>query len=216
MFEMWRITLPCEHNLWSTCRTSIGWSIFQRLVARQGLPSTVWSDNAKTFKAISKEIQKIVHSPRVLNYLTNHCVAWKFIVEWAPWWGGFWECMVCSVKQCLRKYIGRSSLNRNELNTLLIEVESVLNSRLLTYVHIWWFWRYQLYTYPSHLIYRRKIANIPNIGHHKVFSTSSSLTRRAKRYFTLLSHFTKQWQTSTFWVCEKHILLTTSHLLRNW
>ena len=39
--------------------------------------------------------------------------------------------MVCSVKYCLIKCIG--GMNHNELNTLLIEVKSVLNSRPLIY-----------------------------------------------------------------------------------
>ena len=101
--------------------------------------------------------------------------------------------MVCSVKRCLRKCIGRSSLNHDELNTLLIEVESVLNSRPFTYV----FDDSEGVSYtlsPSQLIYGRKIANIPNIGYYEVFSSSSSLNRRAKHHFNLLSHFTKQWR----------------------
>ena len=153
----------------------------------------MWSDNAKTFKAASKEIQRIVRSPEVAKYLTTNRVTWKFIVEHAPWWGGFWERMVHLVKQYLRKCIGRSSLNHDELNTLLIEVESVLNSRLLTYV----FDDSEGISYtlsPSHLIYGRKIANIPNVEHCEVLSTSSSLTRRAKHHFNLLSQFTKQWR----------------------
>ena len=166
---------------------------FRRFVARRGLPSTVWSDNAKTFKAASKEIQKIVRSPEVANYLTNNSVTWKFIVERAPWWGGFWECMVRSVKQCLRKSIGRSSLKHDKLNTLLIEVESILNSRPFTYV----FDDSEGVSYAlslSHLIYGCKVANIFNVGHYEVLSTSSSLTRRVKHHFNLLSHFNKQWR----------------------
>ena len=50
----------------------------------------------------------------------------------------------------------------------------------------------------SHLIYGRNIANIPNIGHYKVFSSSSSLNTRAKHHFNLLSHFTKQWRKQYF------------------
>ena len=67
---------------------------FRRFVARRGLPATIWSDNAKTFKAASKEIQRIVRSPEVAKYLSTNRVTWKFIVERAPWWGSFWERMV--------------------------------------------------------------------------------------------------------------------------
>ena len=34
-------------------------------------------------------------------------MTWYFIVERAPWWGGFWEWMVQTVKKCLRKAIGQ-------------------------------------------------------------------------------------------------------------
>ena len=33
------------------------------------------------------------------QYLTNQRTSWKFIVAKAPWWGGFWERMVRSVKR---------------------------------------------------------------------------------------------------------------------
>ena len=49
--------------------------------------------------------------------------------------GGFWERLVRSVKNCIRKTVGRSILNFEELRTLLIEVEATLNNRLLTYMH---------------------------------------------------------------------------------
>ena len=99
-------------------------------------------------------------------------------------------------KRCLRKSIGRSSLSYDELNTLLI---SILNSRLLTYV----FDDSEGINYTlssSHLIYGRRIANVPNMGHYEVISTSNSLTKRAKHHFSLLSNFTKQWR--------KHYLLS--------
>jgi len=68
------------------------------------------SDNAKTFKASYKEIQKVVRSEPVQQYLVNRKITWKFIIEKGPWWGGFWERLVQSVKRCLKKTIGRASL----------------------------------------------------------------------------------------------------------
>ena len=42
--------------------------------------------------------------------------------------------MIKSAKRCLRKAIGRNCLTYDELLTLVIEVEAVLNSRPLGYV----------------------------------------------------------------------------------
>ena len=57
---------------------------------------------------------------------------WKFICPLSPTWGGWWERLVRSVKSCLRKSVGRKSLNRIELETTLQEVEACINSRPLT------------------------------------------------------------------------------------
>ena len=79
---------------------------FQKFCARRGVPAVIMSDNAKTFKHSSKEAQKIVRSDQVHDHLTNQQIEWQFIAEKAPWWGGYWERMVQSVKRCLRKTIG--------------------------------------------------------------------------------------------------------------
>ena len=79
---------------------------FRRFVGRRGLPATLLSDNATTFRSSSKEIQSICRSSEVFHYLTNNRTSWKFIVPKAPWWGGFWERMVQTVKRSLRKVVG--------------------------------------------------------------------------------------------------------------
>ena len=84
--------------------------LFRRFAARRGLPATLISDNAKTFKISSKELIKIARSPDVICHLKNHRISWRFIVERAPWWGGFWERLICSIKRCLKKCIGRANL----------------------------------------------------------------------------------------------------------
>ena len=92
------------------------------------------SDNAKTSEHCSREIMKISRAKEVNRYTTNHQVEGKFIVEKIPWWGGYWERLVQSVKRCLKKTIGRSTLSFDELATALVEIESTLNNRPLTYI----------------------------------------------------------------------------------
>ena len=134
------------------------------------------SDNAKTFQSSAKELIKISRSKEINQYLTNNRITWKFIVEKAPWWGGYWERMVQGVKRCLKKTIGRSCLTYDQLQTLITEVESIINARPLTYVQddidgI----SYTLS--PSHPIYGRRIADRPNDSHFDIVSTTATLTK---------------------------------------
>ena len=62
-------------------------------------------------------------------------VKWKFIVEGSPWWGGFWERLVQTVKRSLRKILFRASVNYEELQTIIVEIEGIVNSRPLTYIY---------------------------------------------------------------------------------
>ena len=39
------------------------------------------------------------------------------------------------MKRCLKKSVGRSALTLEELNTVLTEIEAVINARTITYVY---------------------------------------------------------------------------------
>jgi len=126
---------------------------FRRFAGRRGLPTTLLFDNAKTFRSSAREIRTICSSPEVYQYLTDQRTSWKFIVPRAPWWGGFWERMVRSVKRCLKKIVGRTTLKFKELATLFVEIESVINARPLMYI-------YEGISYaltPAHLICGRRL-----------------------------------------------------------
>ena len=97
----------------------------RRLAARRGVPSCVYSDNAKGFTA----------APQLLQKQFGHLAPeWRFIAPRSPWWGGWWERLVRSLKCGLRKTVGNSLLSRVELETTIQEVEAVVNSRPLTFV----------------------------------------------------------------------------------
>ncbi|XP_055906234.1 uncharacterized protein LOC129941590 isoform X1 [Eupeodes corollae] len=109
----------------------------RRFIARRGAPRIIYSDNATTFKKASSEFKQLSNvrtSERFLGFLSDAQIRWKFIVERAPWWGGFWERLVGVVKTALRGAVRRSTLNNDQLHTLLTEVECVVNSRPLTYM----------------------------------------------------------------------------------
>ena len=151
------------------------------------------SDNAKTFQSASREIQALSRSQDVLGHLANNRVTWKFIVERAPWWGGSWERLIKLIKRCLKKIVGRSTLTLEELNTVLIEIESVINARPITYVYD----DEESVSYPftpSQLISVRQITPMPNNEHFKIASTNNILTKRAKHQRRVLQQFTCQWR----------------------
>ena len=166
---------------------------FRRFAGRRGLPATLISDNAKTFRSSSKEVSKVARFSKVQRYLANNHTSWKFIAEKAPWWGGFWERLIQSVKQSLIKVLGCSTLNFDQLNTLLVEVEGIVNSRPLTYVEDDTSGMSYVLS-PSHLIYGRKITSAPNDSHFEVISTNDTLMKRERQQKHLLSQFTRQWR----------------------
>ena len=111
---------------------------FRRFVARRGMPELVITDNAPQFKvtdaAFQRAFNNTINSTDVLTYLSRNCIRWQFIVESAPWMGGFYEQLVGTVKRALRKVIGKSLLDSTQLYTVLTEVEATINSRPLVYV----------------------------------------------------------------------------------
>ena len=78
---------------------------FRRFVSRRGLPSRLITDNAKTFKSASKVVKNILRSTEIQRELASKGVTWKFIIEKAPWQGGFYERMIQSTKRCLKKLL---------------------------------------------------------------------------------------------------------------
>ena len=101
--------------------------------------------------------------------------------------------MAQGVKSCLRKTVGCTSLTYDQLQTLLVEVEAVINAHPLTYVQddivgI------SYAVSPSHLIYGSGIAENPNDSHFDISSTHVRLTIRYKNQRHLLNQCTKQWR----------------------
>ena len=96
------------------------------------------SDNASQFKVVKSTVEDAwelsTTSPDTQSYLANEGIKWSFTIELAPWMGGFYERLIGLVKQSLRKSIGKICLTMVQLETVVKEVEAVVNSRPLVYV----------------------------------------------------------------------------------
>ena len=98
---------------------------FRRFSALKRVPSVVYSDNGSNF----------IGGQRMLNsYLGPVSPEWRFICPRSPWWGGWWERLVRSVKNAVKKTIGKMCLSKTEFETCLCEVAASINSRPLTFV----------------------------------------------------------------------------------
>ena len=149
----------------------------KRFIGRRGFPGLIISDNGTTFK-----------DAKVKKFTLERNIEWKFNVPTASWWGGFFEICVKLVKRCLKKVLGNAKLSYEELESVLIETEGVLNSRPLTYV-------YEELSEdpltPSHLVTGRRLLDKP------IVSTESlrTMARRERYLQTLLTHFKNRWRT---------------------
>ena len=164
----------------------------RKFAARRGMPVMIVSDNAKTFQATEKALRKLFDHPEIRADLERDRVEWKFNLERAPWWGGFFERMVASVKGCLRKTLGNARLTFDELSTLLTEIECTLNSRPLTYEYNEV--EEEVLT-PSHLIYGRRLKTLPDeVDEPDDVMNSNNLSARFTYLTTRLTHFWNRWR----------------------
>ncbi|GFW83743.1 integrase catalytic domain-containing protein [Trichonephila clavipes] len=109
----------------------------RRFLARRGNCKVIYSDNARTFKAAESELAdfaNILKDSEFQNFVADKGIHWKFIVERAPSWGGFYKHLVKTIKDPLPKILDRALLTFEELSTILSEVEVIVNHRPLTYV----------------------------------------------------------------------------------
>nr|CAI5856921.1 unnamed protein product [Callosobruchus analis] len=106
----------------------------RRFVSRRGRPRQIWSDNGGNFVGANSELKELGHflsknKKSLCESLVNEEIHWQFIPAHSPHFGGLWEAGIKSVKYHLKRVIGEQHLIFEELYTLLVQIESVLNSR---------------------------------------------------------------------------------------
>ena len=143
----------------------------KRFIARRGKFKMAISDNFKTF--VSKELQ---------HFLANEGIKWSYILPKSPWWGAFYERLIRIIKEALKKCLGKARLTYEELETVLVEIETVINCRPLTYL----FEETDEALTPSHLVIGRRLITDVEKGEIPISVEHSSETLNSR--FTYLQN----------------------------
>lgn len=99
-------------------------------------PTNVYSDNGTNFRGANnhlKELYVLLNSDeykfQTERFAVEHRIAWHFIPPMAPHFDGLWESTVKSFKHHFKRVVGELLFTFEELNTFVIEIEGILNSR---------------------------------------------------------------------------------------
>lgn len=110
----------------------------KRFISRRGIPSKIFSDNGTNFRAARNNLYELfnlfkntVFKNNLQSFSSSQGIDWSFIPPSSPHFGGLWESGIKGVKFHLRRVIGKSVLNFEELYTVLTQIEACLNSRPL-------------------------------------------------------------------------------------
>nr|CAD2191417.1 unnamed protein product [Meloidogyne enterolobii] len=121
---------------------------FTRFARRWRIPKRIISDNGTNFVLGSKGLKKlcqenakerqlwleIYEKREVKEYSAKDKIEWVFITPFAPWRGGLYERMIGVVKHHLKRVIARKTMSTEEMWTLLVEVERIVNERPITFL----------------------------------------------------------------------------------
>lgn len=110
--------------------------VLDRLVARRGICRKIYCDRGTNFIGAARHLQEVYDlllaaQDSIFEHLADRQIEWHFSPAAAPHFNGMAEAGVKSAKSHLTKALGQQILTYEELYTIIVKVEAVLNSRPL-------------------------------------------------------------------------------------
>ncbi|XP_050302413.1 uncharacterized protein LOC126740435 [Anthonomus grandis grandis] len=106
----------------------------KRFMSRRGKPIRIYSDNGTNFVGANAELRDLGNfiknnGEQMSESCAEEGIEWRFIPVNSPHFGGLWEAGVKASKYHLKRVIGRNVLTFEEMYTVFVQIEGILNSR---------------------------------------------------------------------------------------
>ena len=107
----------------------------RRLISRRGRPKEMRSDNRTHFVRGNRELQEALLKScedKIDKFLQRQEIYRKPNSPKASHMGGLWQRVICSARKIMNAMVHEQVMDDEGLQTLMCEVESILNGRPLT------------------------------------------------------------------------------------
>lgn len=111
----------------------------RRFVSRRGPVKALYSDNGTNFVGACSELKQALKEWRkeeIVHFTALHGIQWNFNPPAASHYGGVWERQIRTIRKILHAVLHeqhlKSSQSEEQLQTLMCEIEAIINSRPLT------------------------------------------------------------------------------------
>jgi hypothetical protein len=106
--------------------------VLLRFIARRGKPKMILSDNGTNFiGAIAELSDVVIDGYKIKKLLSDHEIRWVLNPPMASHFGGVFEALIKSAKKAINAILKNAEVNDEELSTIIVKAEEMLNSRPL-------------------------------------------------------------------------------------